>query len=56
MRRAVGAAKVLLLACAALVAILVAVAWAAPGLRDEPSFLLSGGAAVVPAAACSAFL
>jgi hypothetical protein len=56
MRRAVGAAKVLLLACAALVAILVAVAWAAPGLRDERSFLLLGGAAVVPATACSAFL
>lgn len=47
MRRAVGAA---------LVAILVAVAWAAPGLRDGLSLLLVGGAAVVPATACSAFL
>ena len=56
MRRAVGAAKVLLGACAALMAVLVAVAWAAPGLRDDRFFLLLGGAAVVPATACSAFL
>lgn len=56
MRRAVGAAKVLLWVCAALIAILIALAWAAPGLRDERSFLLFGGVAVVPATACSAFL
>jgi type VI protein secretion system component VasK len=55
-RRAVGAAKTLLWVCAALIAVLVALAWAAPGLRDEWSFLLLGGAAVVPATACSAFL
>lgn len=52
MRRAVGFAKVLLWACAALLAILVVLSWAAPGLRDETSFLLLGGTAVV----CSAFL
>jgi hypothetical protein len=56
MRRAVGAARVLLWVCAALIAILMALAWAAPGLRDERSFLLFGGGAVVPATACSAFL
>jgi hypothetical protein len=28
----------------------------APGLRDEGSFLLLGGAAVMPATACPAFL
>lgn len=56
MRRTVGAAKVLLLACAALMAVLVGVSWAAPGLREERSFLLLGGAAVVPAMICSAFL
>src|SRR5918998_5165004 len=56
MGRAMGAAKVPPLACAGLVEILVAVALAAPGLRDEPSFQLSGGGAVVPATACSAFL
>jgi hypothetical protein len=56
MRRAIGAAKAVLWACAALLAILVVLAWAAPGLRDERSFLLLGGAAVVPAMVCSAFL
>lgn len=56
MRRAVGFAKVLLWACAALLAILVVLSWAAPGVRDETSFLLLGGTAVVPAMVCSAFL
>ncbi len=56
MRRAVGAARGVLWACAALMAVLVAVAWVAPGLRDERSFLLLGGVAVVPAMLCSAFL
>jgi hypothetical protein len=56
MRRAIGVAKVLLWACAALLAILVVLSWAAPGLRDESSFLLLGGTAVVPAMVCSAFL
>jgi hypothetical protein len=56
MRRAVGIAKVLLWACAGLVAILVILSWVAPGLRDERSFLLLGGAAVGPAMVCSAFL
>jgi hypothetical protein len=37
-------------------AILVIPSWVAPGLRDESSFLLLGGAAVVPAMVCSAFL
>ncbi len=55
-RRAVGFAKVLPWACAALLAILVVLSWAAPGLRDETSFLLLGGTAVVPAVVCSAFL
>src|SRR4028119_2108259 len=56
MRRAVGAAKALLWVCAALIAVLMLLAWAAPGLREEQSFLLFGGAAVVPATACSAVL
>ncbi len=56
MRRAVGVAKVLLWGCAGLMAVLVVLSWAAPGLRDERSFLMLGGAAVVPAMACSAFL
>jgi hypothetical protein len=56
MRRAVGIAKVLLWACAGLMAVLVVLSWAAPGLRDESSFLLLGGVAVVPAMVCSAFL
>ena len=56
MRRAAGVAKVLLWVCAGLMAILVILSWAAPGLRDERSFLLVGGVAVVPAMVCSAFL
>jgi len=56
MRRAIGAAKVLLWACAALLAILVVLSRAAPGLRDESSFLLLSGTAVVPAVVSSAFL
>ena len=56
MRRAARAAKALLWVCAALIAILIALAWAAPGLREERFFLLLGGAAVVPGTACSAFL
>ena len=52
-RRVVGIAKILLWACAGLMAIL---SWVAPGLRDERSFLLLGGAAVGPAMVCSAFL
>ena len=39
MRRAVGAAKALLWVCATLIASLRVLAWAAPGLRDERSFL-----------------
>jgi hypothetical protein len=56
MRRVVGIAKILLWACAGLMAILVILSWVAPGLRDERSFLLLGGAAVGPAMVCSAFL
>ena len=39
MRRAVGTARVVLWACTTLVAVLVVLTWAAPGLRDEWSFL-----------------
>jgi hypothetical protein len=39
MRRAVGAANVLLWICVALIAVSVALSWAAPGLRDGRSFL-----------------
>jgi hypothetical protein len=56
MRRAVGAAKALLGACAALMAVLVVASWAAPGLREEWYFLLLGGASAGPAMVCSAFL
>ena len=56
MRRAVGVAKALLGACAALMAVLVVASWAAPGLREEWSFLLLGGASAGPAMVCSAFL
>ena len=56
MRRAVVIAKIVLWACAGLMAILVILSWVAPGVRDERSFLLLGGAAVGPAMVCSAFL
>ena len=56
MRRAVGAARAVLWACAALVAVLVVLAWAAPGLQDEPALLLLGCAAAVPGMVGSAFL
>ena len=39
MRRAVGAANVLLRVSVALIVVSVALSWAAPGLRDERSFL-----------------
>jgi hypothetical protein len=55
-RRAVGAARVLLWACTALLALLVVLAWAAPGLQEEPAMLLLGCAAAVPGMAGSAFL
>ncbi len=56
MRRAVGAARGVLWACAALVAVLAVLAWAAPGLHDERAFLLLGCAAAVPGMFGSAFL
>ena len=56
MRRAIGAARGVLWACAALVAVLVVLAWAAPGLQDEPAMLLLGCAAAVPGMVGSAFL
>ena len=56
MRRAVGTARAVLWACAALVGVLVVLAWAAPGLHDERAFLLLGCAVVVPAMVGSAFL
>ena len=57
MRRAVGAARGVLWACTALVAVLVTLAWAAPGLQDEPALLLLlGCAAAVPGMVGSAFL
>ena len=55
-RPAVGFAKVLLWVCAGLMAVLVILSCATPGLRDESSFLLLGGVAVVPLMVCSAFL
>jgi len=55
-RRAVGAARGVLWACAALVVVLMVLAWAAPGLQDEPAMLLLGCAAAVPGMAGSAFL
>jgi len=55
-RRAVGAARALLWACTALVGVLVVLAWAAPGLQDEPAMLLLGCAAAVPGTVGSAFL
>ena len=56
MRRAVGAARVVLWASTALVAVLMVLAWAAPGLQEEPAMLLLGCAVVVPAMVGSAFL
>ncbi len=56
MRRAVGAARGVLWACTALLAVLVVLAWAAPGLHDERAFLLLGCAAAVPGMVGSAFL
>ena len=56
MRRAVGPARAVLWACTALVAVLVVIAWAAPGLHDERAFLLLGCAAAVPGMVGSAFL
>jgi hypothetical protein len=55
-RRAVGAARAVLWVCTALVAVLVVIAWAAPGLHDEPTMLLLGCAAAVPGMVGSAFL
>jgi hypothetical protein len=55
-RRAVGAARAVLWACTALVAVLVVLAWAAPGLQDEPALLLLGCAAAVPGMVGSSFL
>ena len=46
----------MLWACGALVAVLVVLAWAAPGLQDEPAMLLLGCAAAVPGMFGSAFL
>ncbi len=56
MRRAVRAARAVLWACATLVAVLIIVAWAAPGLQEEPALLLLGCAAAVPGMVGSAFL
>ena len=56
MRRAVGAARGVLWACTALLAVLVVLAWAAPGLHDERAFLLLGCAAAVPGMVGSSFL
>ncbi len=56
MRRAVGAARAVLWACAALVAVLVVLVWAAPGLQEEPALLLLGCAGAVPGMFGSAFL
>ena len=56
MRRAVGAARAVLWACAALLAVLVVLAWVAPGLQDDPAMLLLGCAAAVPGTVGSAFL
>ncbi|HEV2743774.1 MAG TPA: hypothetical protein VGV91_11495 [Rubrobacter sp.] len=42
--------------CAALVAVLVVLAWAAPELQEEPAMLLAGCAAAVPGTVGSAFL
>ena len=42
--------------CTALVAVLVTLAWAAPGLQDEPALLLVGCVAAVPGMVGSAFL
>ena len=55
-RRAGGAARAVLWACTALLALLVVLAWAAPGLQEEPAFLLLGCAAAVPGMIGSAFL
>ena len=56
MRRAVGAARAALWACAALMALLVVLAWVAPGLQEEPAMLLLDCAAAVPGMVGSAFL
>ena len=56
MRRAVGAARGVLWASTALVAVLVVLTWAAPGLQDEPAMLLLGCAAAVAGTAGSSFL
>ena len=56
MRRAVAVARAVLWACAALIAVLVVLAWAAPGLQEEPALLLLGCAAAVPGMVGSAFL
>jgi hypothetical protein len=55
-RRAVGAARAVLWACTALVAVLMVLAWAAPGLQEEPALLLMGCVAAVPGMVGSAFL
>jgi hypothetical protein len=56
MRRAVGAARGVLWACTALLAVLLVLAWAAPGLQEESAMLLLGCVAAVPGMVGSAFL
>ncbi len=56
MRRLVGVATVVFWASVALMAALVVLSWATPGLRDEQLFLTLSGASVGLAMVSSAFL
>ena len=56
MKRVVGVVTVLFLASAVLMTVLVGLSWVAPGVRDERSFNLLGGACVGLAMVTSGFL
>ena len=56
MKRVVGVVTVVFWVSAALMTVLVVLSWAAPGMRDQWSFNLSGGTCAGLALASSAFL
>ena len=56
MRRAVGVVTIAFWTSAALMTVLVGLSWAAPGVRDEQSFLSLSGVSVGLAMVCSGLL
>jgi hypothetical protein len=56
MNRLVGVVRVVFWVSAALMTVLVGLSWAAPGLRDQQSFLTLSGVSVGLAMVCSGLL